>query len=243
MKEDRCALPPSVFFFENLNRKMPLSPEKERKIKMKTKKLVTSSMLIAIATVLSIFQPFSLPFGGGITICSMLPIVLLAYIYGTRHGLFCAFVFSLLQLLLGGKTISAFFLPGEEQMALWQALSVCFLDYIAAYTLLGFSGVFKGKIKNDALAISLGAVLGLSLRYLAHIISGAIFFGAWAEWFFTQEGFYRIGSAIMSTFSGGGLSLIYSIFYNGTYMLPEIIITAFITPMVYSALKKSKTLS
>jgi len=81
---------------------------------MKTKKLVTTAMLIAVATVLSIFQPFQLPFGGGITIASMMPLILLAFSYGTRWGLLSAFFFSLLQLLLGAKTVTAFFSPRRQ---------------------------------------------------------------------------------------------------------------------------------
>ncbi|MBE7034806.1 MAG: ECF transporter S component [Ruminococcaceae bacterium] len=209
---------------------------------MKTKKLVISSMLIAVASVLSIFQPFQLPFGGGITIASMMPIILLAFCYGTRWGFFSAFIFSLIQLLLGLKTVTAFFLPGDSQMILSHALLVCMLDYIVAYTVLGLGGVFKNKIKNDGVAICLGSVLALFARYLVHVLSGAIFFGAWAEWFFTQEGFYAIGAKIMETFSGFSLSLLYSFFYNGTYMIPEIIITAIITPLVYKALTAARLL-
>ena len=203
---------------------------------MKTKKLVTSAMLIAIATVLSVFQPFQLPFGGGITIASMMPIVLIAFCFGTRWGLWSAFIFSLLQLLLGAKTVSAFFLPGEDQMIIWQAVIVCVLDYILAYTVIGFGGIFKSKIKNRTVSVCIGSVFALVLRYLVHIISGAIFFSAWAEWFFGQEGFYRFGSAILENFSGNSLSLLYSVIYNGTYMLPEIVITAILTPIVYKAI-------
>ncbi len=203
---------------------------------MKTKKLVISAMLIAVASVLSIFQPFQLPFGGGITIASMMPIVILAFCYGIRWGLFSGFVYSVIQLLLGLKTVTAFFLPGDSQMILWQAISVCLLDYIVAYTVLGFSGIFKNKVKNKTMAISLGTIFSLVLRYAVHTLSGAIFFGAWAEWFFTQEGFYAFGSKIMEIFSGHALAWIYSVIYNGTYMIPEIIITAILTPVVYKAL-------
>jgi thiamine transporter len=66
----------------------------------------------------------------------------------------------------------------------------------------------------------------LSLRYIVHIISGTVFFGSWAEWFFSQEGFYSVGEKILSSFSGNTLALIYSAFYNGLYMIPEIIMTA-----------------
>jgi thiamine transporter len=95
-----------------------------------------------------------------------------------------------------------------------------------AYTLRGFVGAFRKLIKNKTLALTLGVILALSLRYLAHIVSGYIFDGAWAEWFFTQENFYAIGGWILDTFSGEGLAIVYSIFYNGLYMIPEIIITA-----------------
>lgn len=193
-----------------------------------TRRLVETGLLLAIATVLSMFKPFELPFGGGITIVSMLPIVLIAYRYGTKWGLFSAFVGSILQMLVGFKTVSAFFMPGDEQMVIWKAILVCLIDYIIAYTALGFGGIFRNKFKSAAGALCLGSVVALALRYLAHIISGFLFFGSWAEWFFTQDGFYKIGSSIMSTFSGEGLALAYSVFYNGLYMIPEIILTAIV---------------
>ena len=55
--------------------------------------LTESAILVAMAIVLSLFQPFSLPFGGGITIASMLPIVYLAWHRGVKAGLLGGFVF------------------------------------------------------------------------------------------------------------------------------------------------------
>ncbi|MBQ4160892.1 MAG: energy-coupled thiamine transporter ThiT, partial [Clostridia bacterium] len=83
---------------------------------MKTKRMVTSAMLLALGTVLSVLQPFQLPFGGGITIASMMPVVIIAFVYGTKYGLFAGFVYSVIQMLLGMKTVAAFFLPGDSQM-------------------------------------------------------------------------------------------------------------------------------
>ena len=206
---------------------------------MRTKRMVTSAMLIALATVLSLLQPFQLPFGGGVTVASMMPIVIIAYVYGTKFGLFSGLIFGLVQMLLGAKMVAAFFLPGEEQMVLWKALCVCLLDYIIAYTVLGFGGITKRCIKNEYLSVCLGTVLALVSRYAVHVLSGAVFFGAWAEYFFTQEGFYAIGEVIIHNFSGAGLAAVYSMFYNGLYMIPEIIITAVVTPIVYFALKKA----
>lgn len=206
---------------------------------MKSRKIVLSAMLIAMAMVLSFIQPFQLPFGGGITLASMMPIVFISFIFGTRWGLFSAFVYSIIQMISGAKVVASFFLPGESQMTLGAALAVCFMDYILAYTVLGFGGIFKNKIKNNTISITTGCVFALSLRYIVHIISGAIFFGAWAEWFFTQEGFYAIGQKIINMFSGNSLSLIYSVFYNGLYMIPEIMLTAIITPIVYKITEKN----
>ncbi len=215
---------------------------------MKTKRLVVSAMLIAVATVLSLIKLFELPFGGTVTVASMMPIVIISYLYGTKHGLFSAFVFSIIQLLCGMGTVSAFFLPGDSQMAVGSAILICFMDYILAYTVLGFAGIFKGKLKNEISEIMLGSILACLLRSLVHIISGAIFFGAWAEWFFADAtGLSQIEALkgfcdwTMRTFTGGGLSVFYSVVYNMSYMLPETVITAISAPFVHKIIANSKT--
>ena len=206
-----------------------------------TQRLVKTSILLAIATVLSVVKLFSMPFGGTITPASMMPVILIAYIYGTKWGLFSAFIYGILQMITGMNVVSAMFLPGESQMVFWHAVLVCVIDYILAYMMLGFGGIFKNKIKNQSLSIALGTFVSMFLTYIMHIVSGYIFYGAWAEWFFTQDGFYSFGKTIVESFSGNLLSLIYSVIYNGLYMIPEIIITVLLTPFVYAILKKSKS--
>jgi len=197
-------------------------------------------MLIALGTILSLIQPFALPFGGGVTLASMMPICLIGFIYDTKTGLLSALCFAVLQMFLGAGTITAAFLPGEDQMILGNAVLMCVLDYIVAYMVLGLSGVFKNKIKNTGLAVMIGSVFATTLRYVTHIISGYILWGSYAEWFFGQEGFYSFGATVLNAFTGNALALIYSIVYNGLYMIPEIIITAAVTPIVYTALKKAR---
>jgi len=215
--------------------------------KTNTKQLVVSALMIAIGTVLSMLKLFELPFGGTVTVASMVPVVLLGYIYGTRWGLFSAFIYSVLQLVLGVATgiVSTMFLPGEEQMALWMALSICILDYILAYVVLGFGGLFKGKLKSAGLEISLGAILSVFLRLVMHTISGFIFYGAWAEWFFSGEGgladisfLSGFCTWVMENMQGKMLSFFYSLIYNAAYMLPELIITAIVAPVIYKAIKR-----
>ncbi len=214
---------------------------------LKTKKIVTTAMLLAFALILSLIQVLNLPFGGSITAVSMLPIVLIGYMYGIRWGLFSAFIYSILQLLTGFGTVSAFFLPGDSQMVFAHAVLICLIDYVLAFTSLGFGGLFKSKLSSRTTELCLGTVVSLGLRYLMHIISGAIFFGAWAEWFFADStGLSQIGvfkgfcDWVMQNMSGAGLEIFYSVVYNGAYMIPEIIITTIFAPIIYNVLAKTK---
>ena len=203
--------------------------------KFNTQRLTTSAVMLALAAILAMvcaLIPFlNLPFGGGFTIASMLPIIIVSYMYGIKWGLFTSAVYSVIQIVMDlylgkGSTIMALFMPnGDEFMGYGAAIAILIIDYFVAYSVLGFGGIFRNKIKNKAVALSLGVVLALSLRYIAHILSGFIFYGAWAEWFFSQENFYSIGGWILDSFSGKGLAFVYSVFYNGLYMIPEIIIT------------------
>ena len=206
----------------------------------KTQRMALSAVMLALATVLAIvceLIPFlNLPFGGGFTIASMLPIVIVSYMYGVKWGLFTSFAYSCIQILMSlimGKTVLALFTPSsDDYMGLFAAFAIIVIDYLLAYTVLGLGGIFRNKIKNKIAAIVLGTVVALTLRYVCHIISGYIFYGAWAERFFSQEGFYAVGEKILNTFSGKSLALLYSVFYNGLYMIPEIIITAIAASIV-----------
>lgn len=204
-----------------------------------TKRLTESALLLAIAVVLGLVSKLlelDFPFGETITLASMFPVVLISYRYGVKWGLLSGFTYSLLQMIMDAKVVSAMFLPGEGQMAVWQAICVCLLDYVLAYTILGVGGMFKGKFKKPALELALGVFVALLLRYIVHIISGAVFYGAWAEQFFSQEGFYKfykIGESILGKYSGTALSIVYLVFYNGLfYMVPGIIITTVVAAIL-----------
>ena len=198
----------------------------------KTKKIVTSAILIALGTAISLFCEFipflNLPFGGTITIASLLPLVVIGYMYGPAWGFGAAFVYSLLQMLVGIKTVAGLFTPSDDSfMGIGVAFGVIILDYVLAFTSVGISSLFR-NLKHPTAAIAVGSVVGLLACYFFHFISGAIFYGAWAEWFFTDTVVkdLSISRAIMENFSGAGLAAIYSLIYNGCYMIPEILITA-----------------
>ena len=197
----------------------------------KTRRLTESAMLLAVAIVLELtakmFIP-ELPFGGQITLVSMLPVVLISYRHGMKWGFVAAFTYALLEMALGAKTVSAAFLPGYfgDGRMIGNALLMCALDYVAAFTVLGLGGIFRNRIKNRSTALSCGVLVALGARYLCHILSGYILFSSYAELFFTQEGFPAWGAQLVSALSPTVLGITYSVVYNGMYMLPEILLTA-----------------
>ena len=199
----------------------------------KTRRLTESAMLLALAIVLEfvskMFIP-EMPFGGQITLVSMLPVVLISYRHGVKWGFVSAFAYALIEMLIGMKTVSAAFLPGYfgDGAMIVNALAMCLLDYVLAFTLLGLGGIFRNKIQKPGLSLMCGSLVALGARYLSHILSGYILFGSYAEWFFTQEGFPAWGASLVGSLGGQMLSIVYSVVYNGMYMVPEILITAIV---------------
>lgn len=188
----------------------------------KTVRLVTSGVFIALSVVLSMIKVYQLPYGGSITLVSMLPVMLLSYMYNIKWGLLCGVVSGIIQALLGAATTSAF-----AGVTGFNVVLMALLDYIIAFMVLGTAGMFKGKIKNHKAAFVLGGIAAGLLRYLAHFLSGVLLWGSYAEWFFGSENMNNsFGNSVLENFSGTGLAMVYSAVYNGSFMIPEIIITA-----------------
>lgn len=180
------------------------------------KKLVLSAVMIAIGTVLSLdaFKFGGLwAFGGGVTFCSMLPLVMVSYIYGCRWGAFTAFAYSLIQLLQGIDNV-------QYATSVPMAIAIILLDYVVAYTVIGFAGMFKNVIKNQVVAVVAGIWVTFFARFVCHFITG------WMIW-----------DALWPN-SMNLLSPIYSIYYNGSYMLPEAIITSVVAAILMKTAPK-----
>ena len=197
----------------------------------KTKRLTESAMLISMAVVLELVSKMiipEMPFGGQLTIVCMLPVVLISYRHGVRWGLVAGFGYSLIQMALGARTVSAAFQPGYfgDAAMIGNAVIMCGLDYVLAYTLLGLGGIFREKLGNPRAELCLGSIVALGCRYAAHVASGYILFAGWAEWFFTQDGFPAWGAGLVESLSPEMLGFVYSLVYNGMYMVPEMIFTA-----------------
>ena len=169
------------------------------KSKTNTHKLVESALLVAAATVLGLFHLVEMPYGGSVTVASMLPILLVSYRHGTAWGLGCGVVYAVLQQLLGLKNLSYF--------TTWQSIvAVIVLDYLLAFALVGLGGVFRRVTRQQNLALVFGALLVCALRYACHVIAGAT---VWAGLSIPTEA-----------------ALAYSLGYNATYMIPETIVLA-----------------
>lgn len=175
------------------------------------KKLTVSAILIALATCLSFIKLWQNPWGGSVTLLSMLPIVLIPILFGTRWGVFAAFVNSLVQFGVGFIKMMSWGMDAK----MWFGAVV--FDFLVAYTVLGLAAIF---IKKGTAGLSIGVIIALILRFISHFISGYIFFDSWMP----------------ETFSNPAL---YSLVYNGTYMLPELVLTLVAVLVLY----KTSTIS
>ena len=101
---------------------------------------------------------YKFPQGGGITLGSMIPIILIAYAYGPLVGMLTGFLFGIISLFIDPYIL--------------HPVQVLF-DYPIPYMALGVAGFFK----NHRIS---GAVVAIFLKFLAHFISGVVFFGSFA---------------------------------------------------------------
>ncbi len=122
------------------------------------KRLSFCAVAIALGFAASCVKLLTLPWGGSVTLCSMLFIAMIGYWYGPKTGIAAGFAYSLLQFLQDG---GAYVLS---------PLQAC-LDYIFAFTALGLSGFFRQK-KNGLVKGYLFAILA---RGLLHAIGGFLY--------------------------------------------------------------------
>ena len=134
----------------------------------------------------------------------------------------------MIEMAIGMKTVSAAFMPGYfgDGTMIGRALIMCLLDYVLAFTALGLGGIFRDRTQRKGVALMWGSLAALGARYLCHIGSGYILFREYAEWYFTQEGFPAWGPRLVEAVSPELLGWVYSVVYNGMYMIPEMILTA-----------------
>ena len=132
--------------------------------------LVESAMMVALSTVLSILKIVEMPYGGSVTVASMLPMIILSYRQGMGWGLGSGAVYAALQQLLGLNSLS--YVTG------WQSvLAVILLDYIGC--LCGYLRAVSinteaclDKCQNSLAREAIAKVL-LRACYLAGYLTGS----------------------------------------------------------------------
>lgn len=161
--------------------------------------MTEGAIMIALATVLSYVKVFELPMGGSITAFSQVPIVLFGYHRGRKWGAFAGVVHGLLQMLLQGLGNFAYV------KGIVSYLILIFMDYLLAFAALGLGGALFRRMKNRPVGAGLGAAAASAMRFVCHFISGVTIWGEYAD------GWSRVW--------------VYSLTYNGSYMLAECIVT------------------
>ena len=172
----------------------------------KTRTLVECALMIALGTVLANIKIYSLPNGGSITLFSMLPFIMISFRHGVKWGLFTGFVNSLLQMLLG------FYAPPAP--GLLTLVGMILLDYVLAFTLLGLACTIAKPFSNKLVGVGVGTAVVCFIRFMCSFLSGVLIWG---------------------NLSDGLPAWTYSLTYNGSYMLPETIMTTIAAVLIYKA--------
>lgn len=179
---------------------------RKKATRLSVRQLVFCAAAVALGTVLSNIKLFHFPTGGSITLLSMLVICLPGCWFGLGAGLMSGVAYGILQLLI-------------DPYVLFPAQLI--VDYLLAFGALGLSGLFVNA-KNGVIKGYLAAVAG---RYLFAVLSGWLFFGAYA-W-------------------EGWNPLAYSLVYNAIYIFTEAAITIILLllPPVKKTLRQLKQMA
>ena len=172
----------------------------------KTRTLVECALMIALGTVLANIKIYELPNGGSITLFSMLPFIMISFRHGVKWGLFTGFVNSLLQMLLG------FYAPPAP--GILARVGLVPLHYVLAFTLLGLASAIAKPFANKLVGVGVGTAAVCGIRFLCSFLSGVLIWG---------------------NLSDGLAAWTFSLTYNGSYMLPETIMTTVAAVLIYKA--------
>ncbi len=173
--------------------------------------MVECALMIAIGTILAQVKLFTLPNEGSITMFSMLPFILVSFRHGVRWGIMTGFTNSILQMLLGG-------VPAVPAGTLSSFMLMILLDYVLAFTLLGLAGFFAKPFKNRMAGVVAGTLAVCVMRFLCAFFSGVVIWGVYAP--------------------EGMAPALYSFTYNGSYMVPETILTIVAALALYKIMPK-----
>jgi len=133
--------------------------------KLRVKEITFSAIAIALGVILGMFKVIKMPFGGSLTLFSMLIMCLPGFFFGRFTGIIAGVCCGLLNFIIEPY----FYFPAQF-----------IVDYILAFGSLGLSGFFANS-KNGLIK---GYCVGVFFRYVFAVLSGFLFFGeyAWEGW-------------------------------------------------------------
>ena len=177
----------------------------------KTRAMVECALMIALGTVLAQIKIFQMPYGGSVTLVSCLPFMLVSYRHGVKWGLIAGLANGCLQIL------TSFYAPPAGTIG---AIFACvMLDYLLAFAVLGTACVFSMPFSNQKMGVAFGIAIAMVSRFLCSFLSGALLWGSYQSYYEWANG--------MSVW-------MYSFIYNGSYMLPEMLITVVVALLIVS---------
>ena len=134
--------------------------DKAGNLQFDTKCLTIAGICISLSFVLSYVKLFDPPTGGSVTLASLLPVMLFAYVYGMKKGLLIGFIYGILQAV-------------QEPWIVHPAQFL--LDYPIAFSMVGLAGVlsrFNILKKLPQLKFSIGAIIAVFFRFISSVIAG-----------------------------------------------------------------------
>ena len=137
-------------------------------MKLDTKRITFTAMMIALALIFEIFSTFVLPLpqGGNVSVVAI-PLIILGYYYGVPTAMIGGVIVGVSQ----GLFVPPFVVNPIQYL----------LDYVFPFAFMGMATIFiKSNPKQENILLSLGILLSLSLRYISHVISGTLFFAEFA---------------------------------------------------------------
>lgn len=172
-----------------------------------TRKLTEGAIMIAMAAVLSFIKVPVGAFGGSVTAASMVPIIVFALRHGTGWGMLASLTYAGIQMLIG-------FYPPPTPDFLSFVLVIA-LDYVIAFGVLGLAGLIAKPFGEKRIGAGISAAVTVFLRFVCHLFSGIL---------------------IWKVYAGEMSAFMYSLTYNGSYMIFELIITTAVITVFWKQL-------
>ena len=143
--------------------------DRKNKFVFDSKSIAYAAICIAMSFALSYLRIVRMPQGGSITPASLLPLMLYAFMFGAKKGIFAGFIYGLLQALQSPDGVIH---PAQFV-----------LDFPLAFACMGLAGLFanlKALNKLPQVQFLLGGIIAGLGRFIMHFISGTFAFGAYA---------------------------------------------------------------